>query len=92
MRKNVFILGILKACGVKSIAFNHNNNYILFSTSIASIFTYSVQTQMPLRLQGFINVPEVPLKGFIIKKLPCKISYDPDVNRRGKALDGKSGM
>ncbi|OQP59559.1 hypothetical protein A3860_37240 [Niastella vici] len=90
MRKNVFILGILKARGVKSIAFNHYN-YIL-SSIIAFIFTYSVQTQMPIRLQGFLNAPEEPLKGFVIKKLPGKLSNDMNDARRGKNLYGKSGM
>lgn len=83
MRKNVFIPGIWKACGVKSIAFNHYNNYIPFFTRIASIFTYSVQTQLATRLQGFINVLEQSLNSSI-KELPGILSHDLNVNRRGK--------
>lgn len=108
MKKTVFIPGIWKARGGKSIAFNHYYYYIIFSActekntvqtqaspNIAFTFPSSVQTQMFKRLHGCIHAVEENLNDLIdllIKKLPGKLSHDPNVNLWGKALHGKSGI
>jgi len=83
MKKTVFIPGIWKARSVKSIAFKHYYNNIIYSActeknsqqteaspNIASTFPYSLQTQMFTRLPGYMIVVEARFKVSSSKNFP----------------------